>query len=318
MTQLSSIWVYLYGIKVGHYALLFRFSPPTLFHLSHCSFLSAKMKFVLLASLYCFVMLTLITMSNSLPAAILEKRSGQYQSIVHEFAKIAETIQELDQAQQSAGQTGTPDFSLAAKGLAELSMRAESAELQLRLIGLPLVGSGKLDSSSEASIGGSLTSSAQHVKGITSMVKAGKQWFEEYHVTWTVITILKANIAQFRSLFSELNLHVDYATLTSYAAPQVLFICSMVDAVAYLDPNAVSESAKAFCSSHKTDTFDPNVFAGNVNTPAGYGSCGNSATTFYKQAYTSGTMGSKSTSCTSGTQAPMSFSLPANVLALNH
>ncbi|PWN31780.1 uncharacterized protein FA14DRAFT_182572 [Meira miltonrushii] len=257
-------------------------------------------------------MVTLVTVSYASPAAVLSKRSGKYQSIVDDFAKIDQTIKELDEAQSSSPQTGKPDFSKSAKGLAQLSMEAESAEFKLRALGTD-----KLDASSAASIGGSLTSSSQHVKGITDMVKAGKQWFEQYHATSTVVTILKTNIAQFKDLFSELNRHVDYATVKSYAAPEVIFICSMVDAVAYLDPNAVSASAKAFCASHKTDTFDPNVFAGDANSPSGFGSCHNSPTTFYQQAYTSGTMGTGSTSCTSGTQTPNSFSIPNNVLMLS-
>lgn len=255
-------------------------------------------------------MVTLVTVSKASPANSMVKRSGQYESIVQTFAKIAATIQGLDQSQQAAGQSGTPDFSLAAKGLAELSMEAESAEMQLRAIG-----TAKLDSTSSASIGSSVKASSEYVKGITMMVQAGKQWFEQNHVTQTVVTILKTNIAQFRSLFYELNRHVDYATLTSYAAPEINFICSMVNAVVYLDPSAISAGAKAFCASQKTDYFDPNVFGGCTNTPKGYGSCGNSPTTFFQEAYTAGTMGSSSTSCSSGTQTPKSFSIPSNCLS---
>ncbi|PWN31782.1 uncharacterized protein FA14DRAFT_158596 [Meira miltonrushii] len=271
------------------------------------------MKFFPFASLICLVMVTLFTVSNASPANAVVKRTGQYQSIVETFAKIAATIKGLDQSQTAAGQTGTPDFSLAAKGLAELAMEAESAEMQLRAIG-----TAKLDASSAASIGGSVTASSQYVKGITMMVQAGKQWFEKNHVTQTVVTILKTNIAQFRSLFHELNRHVDYATLQSYAPAEITFICSMVNAVVDLDPSAISSGAKAFCASQKTGYFDPNVFGGCTNAPKGYGSCGNSPTTFFQQAYTSGTMGSSSTSCTSGTQPPKSFSIPSNCLKTSH
>ena len=146
------------------------------------------------------------------------------------------------------------------------------------------------------------------------MVQYGKEYFEKNHVTGTVVTILKANIAQFRSLFYELDRHVDYATVRAYARPQIVFLCSMVNAVVILDPNAISAGAKQFCSNPNSDHFDPAIFGGCTNTPQGYGSCGNSPTTFYQQAYTSGTMGTPSTTCTSGTQAPKSYTIPANCL----
>lgn len=273
---------------------------------------SVKMKSFPIVTLLCFVVVTFVTMMNAKHSAHLAKRTGSssFQSIAEGFAKIAETIKALDDAQQAAGQSGTPDFSKASKGLAELSMEAEATEHELRAIGVV-----KLDASTSKSIATSLTLSAQYVKGITQMIKIGKDFFAKGNATMTVIQILKANISQFKSLFTELDRHVDFAILRSYAPQQIIFICSIVDAVVTLDPKQISSGAKEFCSSKKSDYFDPNVFGGCTNTPKGYGSCGNSPTTFYQQAYTAGTMGSNSTSCTSAPKPPKSFAIPANCLS---
>lgn len=269
------------------------------------------MKFLPLFSIVAILMVSLATLSKASNSERIVKRQT-YQTIANTFFKISQTIKGLDDAQTSAGQTGTPDFTKAAKGLAELSMEAELAENQLRGIG-----SAKLDDQTVTSIGNSVQESANHVKGITDMVKKGKQWFAQYKVTQIVVIILKINIAQFKELFAELNRHVDYTTLQAYSQPEIVFLCSMVDAVVTLDPDAISAGAKSYCSTKDgKQKFDANAFGGSTNTPTGYGSCGNSPTTFFQQAYSAGTIGTSTTSCSSGTQAPKSYSIPNNCLQI--
>jgi len=260
-------------------------------------------------------MVTFVTMNNAISTSGLVKRSdaSTFQSIVNEFAKIANTIKGLEDSQRNAGQTNPPNFQLAAKGLAELSMEAESAEVQLRSLGKK-----QLDSSSSQSIGGSVSSSAQHATGITTMIKQGKDYFAKYHVTQVVIQILKANIAQFKSLYTELNLHVNNATIRSYSPSEITFLCKMVDAIAYLDTNQISPAEKSYCATGNHEIFDPSRFGESANGPEGYDSCGNSPTTFFKEAYTSGTLGTSSTSCNSGVQTPNSFSIPSNSLMIKN
>lgn len=265
---------------------------------------------ILFAFLPCLV---LIMTSSSLAMPLgLTKRDS---SIAATFVSISKTISQLDQIQISSGQTGTPDFSKASGLLAQLAQEAESADSALIALG-----NKKLDDASAKSIGTSLTSSAQSVDSITTLVEKGKEWFAKNNVTKRVIQILQANIDQFHQLFVDLNAHVSVSYHQAYKAPERKMICAMVNAVSALDPKQVSSSAKAYCNgggdggeyddANSLDSFK------NENTPQGYESCGNSPTMFFQEAYTSKTLGSN-VQCTSGkTTTPNSFKIPANALLL--
>lgn len=271
------------------------------------------MKLLNFIALFTAMIAVMAVSSLAMPYA-LDKRSGA--SIAGSFVTISQLIAQLDQAQQAAGQTGIPDFSKASGFLMQLAQTAEAADA-----GLTGLGNSKVDDGSARSIKSSLDSSASSVRSITSLVQKGKEWFAKNNATQKVIQILQANIAQFHQLFINLNSHVSSNYVKLYAHPEKRFICAMVDAVAVLDKNQVSGGALGFCNGGG-DGGAPDEASGldafnNGITPSGYETCGNSPTMFFQEAYTSKTLGSSGTQCTSGqTVVPNSFEVPSNPLLL--
>lgn len=238
-------------------------------------------------------------------------------SIANTFKSIDDLISKLKQIQEAAGQTGTPDFSKASGYLAQLAQTAESADSALVALG-----SNKLDDSSANSIGGFLASSAKSVVSITALIQKGKDWFKQNNATQKVIQILQANIDQFHQLFIDLNSHTPGTYALNYKPDETRIICSMINAVAALDASQVSSSAKSYCNggsdggAYDDDEKGLDAFNNGI-TPSGYGTCGNSPTTFFQQAYTTKTLGSSNIQCTSTQQvSPNSFKIPTNPLLL--
>lgn len=234
-------------------------------------------------------------------------------SIATTFKTISQVIGQLQQAQASAGQTGTPDFSKASGLLVQLSQLAESADSYL--VGL---GKNKVDYTSANSIGQSLASSAQSVSSITSLIQKGKQWFAKNNATQKVIQILQVNISQFHQLFVNLNSHV--ARANSYVRHEKRIICAMVDAIATLDQGQASAGARNFCNvGSDGGAYDDDKGLDAFNngaTPTGYETCGNSPTMYFQQAYTSKTLGSNVQCPSTQKPSPNSFKVPSNPLLL--
>lgn len=271
------------------------------------------MKLVNLFTVFTALIVAMAISTLAIPFT-LDKRDAS--SIAGSFATISKLIAQLDQVQQAAGQTGTPDFSKASGLLVQLAQTAESANSAL--VGL---GNKSLDANSASSIKTSLESSASSVRSITALIQKGKEWFAKNNATQKVIQILQSNIDQFHQLFVDLNAHVTETYHQAYVAPQKRMICAMVDAIAALDKSQVSGSAVDYCNGGG-DGGTPDEASGldafnNGITPSGYGTCGNSPTMFFQEAYTSKTLGTSNTQCTSGqTVVPNSFAVPSNPLML--
>lgn len=269
------------------------------------------MKLTNIFIIFPFLIVATAISAFAVPYATLQKRDS---TIANYFVTINGLISQLDQAQQAAGQSGTPDFSKASGFLVQLAQTAEAADSAL--VGL---GSGKLDANSAGSIKQSLQSSASSVRSITSLIQKGKEWFAKNNATQKVIQILQSNLDQFHQLFIDLNAHTPSNFVESYKAPEKRFICAIVDAIATLDKSQISSSAVDYCngggdggtSENGLDAFNDGI------TPTGYESCGNSPTMFFEKAYTSKTLGTGKTQCTSGqTAIPNSFGFPSNPLLL--
>ncbi|PWN31781.1 uncharacterized protein FA14DRAFT_186266 [Meira miltonrushii] len=270
------------------------------------------MKLLNFFTLFTAVIMVMAISTMAMPHT-LDKRNGA--SIAGSFVTISQLIAQLDQAQQAAGQTGTPDFSKASGFLVQLAQTAEAADA-----GLNGLGNNKLDDGSAHSIKSSLQSSASSVRSITALIQKGKEWFAKNNATQKVIQILQANIAQFHQLFANLNAHVTSNYVQAYAHSEKRFICAMVDAVAALDKNAVSGGAVSFCNNggdggEPDDASSLDAFNNGI-TPSGFETCNNSPTMFFQEAYNSKTLG-KTTQCTSGQNVvPNSFGVPINPLLL--
>lgn len=224
-----------------------------------------------------------------------ERALGLFKPVYLTFKEIAQTITKLDEAQSSAGQSGKPDFNKSASLLNQLSMEADEAYFLLQNMGKE-----QLDHESVVSIGQSLRTSAEHVVAITNMVKKGKEWFEKNHVTKVVVNILRTNAYEFSNVYKELEQHVPPTVYGKYGKSITTFLCSIINAIDYLDPNATVPEGKEFCKKcrknqkqyYKNGSFDNKKLA-----PAGMETCNDSASDYLYRAYDQKTIGTDDTKC---------------------
>lgn len=232
------------------------------------------------------------------------------------FKEIAQIITQLDGAQNNPVAPGPPDFNASAYLLNQLSLKAEEATSLLEQMGTD-----QLDDDSVTHIGKSLRISAKHVVAITNMVEQGKEWFAQYNATSIVVQILQLNAFQFAALFKELEQHVPPTVYGDYGRSITSFLCSIINAIEYLDPTACAPEGAQFCTQcqddesqyYQGDSFDYNQLA-----PPGMETCGNSSANYMQCAYEQQTIGTQSTTCPSPTPATScsSYDPPQNALCL--
>lgn len=245
----------------------------------------------------------------------LNKRDVQANKPVYlTFKEITAIIIQLDDAQNNPVPPGPPDFNVSAYLLNQLSLKADEATSLLKQMG-----DDQLDDESIKSICQSLYISAKHVIAITNLVEQGKEWFTKYNVTSKVIEILQLSAFQFAALFKELEQHVPTTVYAEYGLSITNFLCSIINAIEYLDPNACAPEGKQFCTKCQNDQsqyYQGNSFDYTQLAPPGMDTCDNSAANYLQCAYQQETIGTQSTTCDSQSDDSSSYNLPQNALLL--
>ncbi|PWN31777.1 uncharacterized protein FA14DRAFT_158591 [Meira miltonrushii] len=264
----------------------------------------------------CFATLAVAVPFEAVAVPFEERAMTTNKPVYVTFKEIAHIIIQLDGAQNNPVPPGPPDFNASANLLNQLSLKAEEATSLLQEMGTD-----QLDDDSVAHIGKSLRIMAKHVVSITNMVEEGKAWFAQYNATSIVVQILQLNAFQFAALFKELEQHVPPTVYGDYGRSITAFLCSIINAIEYLDPTACAPEGKRFCKKCQHDEsqyYQGGSFDHSQLAPPGMETCGNSSANYMQCAYGQQTMGTESTTCPSPTPAVScsSYSPPQNALLL--
>ncbi|PWN31776.1 uncharacterized protein FA14DRAFT_182568 [Meira miltonrushii] len=147
---------------------------------------------------------------------------------------------------------------------------------------------GTIDTQSVIKIDASLKSSAKNIVGITTNVKAAKEVFVKYNYTTLIVQVLQAGANQFSVLYPLLESHVPAASFGSLGYSLSWIICSIGDAVEYLQPHSCTPQGLEFCKkmqNSQAGSIDTKPACQVVKTPDSFSQCSQSSTNMFKYGY---------------------------------